>query len=40
MESIHVLLIIVLVIALFSMVPLLGRFLPNDLPEDDEAEKQ
>lgn len=40
MESIRVLFIIVIVISLFGMVPLLGRFFPMDLPEDDEAKKQ
>ena len=40
MEDIRVLFVVIVVIILFGMVPLLGRLLPNDLPEDDEAEKQ
>lgn len=40
MEDFRVLLVIVVVITLFGMVPLLGRFFPNDLPEDDEAEQR
>lgn len=39
MENIGVLFTIIIVITLFGMVPLLGRFFPMDLPEDDEADK-
>lgn len=40
MEDIRVLFVIVIVISLFGMVPLLGRLLPMDLPEDDDKSKQ
>ena len=40
MEDIRVLFVIVIVISLFGMVPLLGRFFPMDLPEDDDTPKQ
>lgn len=40
MTDIRVLFVIVTIITLFGMVPLLGRFFPMDLPEDDDKSKQ